>query len=62
VEYGRLLRPGGPAGDAVYREKLRADEMRDTAWRMARWTWAELDTPTVVGDRLERAFARGDRR
>ena len=62
VKYGRLLRPGESAGDAVYREKLREDEMRDAAWQMARWTWPELDTPAVIGDRLERALARGGRR
>lgn len=62
IKYGRLLRPGQSAGDAVYEEKLREDEMRDLGWQMARWTWPELDTPEVIRDRLERAFARGGRR
>ncbi|MCU1604699.1 MAG: Transcriptional regulator, AbiEi antitoxin, Type system [Modestobacter sp.] len=59
VTYGRLLRPGQSAGDAVYQEKLREDELRDHAWQVARWTWPELDTPAVIRDRLLRAFARG---
>lgn len=62
VKYGRLLRPGQSAGDAVYEEKLREDELRDCGWQMARWTWAELDASGVIVDRLQRAFARGRRR
>jgi hypothetical protein len=58
IKYGRLLRPGQSAGDAVYEEKLREDEIRDIGWPVARWTWADLDRPRVVGDRLLRAFAR----
>jgi hypothetical protein len=58
IKYGRLLRPGQSAGDAVYEEKLREDEIRDIGWKVARWTWADLDRPRVVGDRLLRAFAR----
>jgi hypothetical protein len=61
VKYGRLLRPGQAAGDAVYEEKLREDEMRDLGWQMARWTWTELSTPRVIDERLRRAFARGRR-
>ncbi len=61
VKYGRLLRPGQSAGDAVYEEKLREDELRDTGRQVVRWTWPELDTPRVVGERLLRAFARGRR-
>jgi hypothetical protein len=61
VKYGRLLRPGQAAGDAIYEEKLREDEMRDEGWQMARWTWGDLSTPRVIGDRLRRAFARGRR-
>ena len=59
VKYGRLLRPGQTAGDAVYEEKLREDELRDTGRQVVRWTWPELDTPHTVGERLLRAFARG---
>ena len=59
VKYGRLLRPGQSAGDAVYDEKLREDALRDLGWQMARWTWPELETPDVIRQRLARAFSRG---
>ncbi|MCZ2847030.1 type IV toxin-antitoxin system AbiEi family antitoxin domain-containing protein [Modestobacter sp. VKM Ac-2978] len=62
IKYGRLLRPGESAGDAVYREKLREDEMRDLGWEVARWTWPEIDEAGVVAARLRRAFTRGNRR
>ena len=61
VKYGRLLRPGQSAGDAVHAEKLREDELRDDGWQVTRWTWAELDRPAVIGDRLQRAFRRNSR-
>ncbi|MGY1630971.1 type IV toxin-antitoxin system AbiEi family antitoxin domain-containing protein [Geodermatophilus sp. SYSU D01186] len=61
VKYGRALRPGQHPGDVVFEEKLREDAMRDAGWEMARWTWADLDRPPVVGARLRRAFARGAR-
>lgn len=46
-----------PAG-TVFREKRREDEIRDSGWEMARWTWADLDAPSVVDRRVRRAFAR----
>ena len=58
IKYGRLLRPGQQAGDAVFQEKLREDDIRDHGWKVARWIWRELDTPLVIGDRLRRALAR----
>jgi hypothetical protein len=61
VKYGRLLRPGQEPGEVVFREKRREDELRDHRWQVARWTWDDLDRPRVVGDRILRAFARGDR-
>ncbi|MCZ2804151.1 hypothetical protein O2W18_03450 [Modestobacter sp. VKM Ac-2983] len=61
IKYGRLLRPGESAGDAIYREKLREDEMRDLGREVVRWTWAEIDEPGVVAARLQRAFTRGSR-
>jgi hypothetical protein len=62
VKYGRLLKPGQDPGDAVFEEKLREDAVRDAGREMARWIWSELATPHLVGDPLQRAFARGRRR
>lgn len=59
VKYGRLLRPGQDAGDAVFREKLREDRLRDLGWQVVRWTWDDVRQPGDVLDRLERAFLRG---
>jgi hypothetical protein len=62
VKYGRLLRPGQSAGDAVFEEKLREDAVRDAGWQMVRWVWDELAEPTVVIDRWNRAIERAHRR
>lgn len=59
VKYGRLLKPGQTAADAVYAEKLREDALRDCGWQVVRWTFADLKTPEVLVERLLRAFARG---
>jgi hypothetical protein len=61
VKYGRLLRPGQSAGDAVFEEKRREDELRDHRWQVARWTWDDLDHPPVIEQRIRRAWARGSR-
>ncbi|GAA3699117.1 hypothetical protein GCM10022204_14510 [Microlunatus aurantiacus] len=58
VKYGRLRRPGETAEQAVHREKLREDALRDQGWQLARWTWDDLCRPGVIADRLTRAFAR----
>jgi hypothetical protein len=58
VKYGRLLKPGESAGDAVFREKRREDAVRDLGWQMVRWTWDEIGSPHVVTDRWERAIRR----
>lgn len=42
VKYGRYLRPGESAGDAVFREKRREDGVRGQWLGMTRWTWADL--------------------
>lgn len=42
VKYGRLLRPGEQAGDAVFREKRREDAMRGEQLGMTRWTWVDV--------------------
>ncbi|MGQ0574550.1 MAG: type IV toxin-antitoxin system AbiEi family antitoxin domain-containing protein [Pseudonocardia sp.] len=59
VKYGRLLRPGQDAGDAVFAEKLREDEVRDEDIAMVRWTWADLAQFDAVADRLRRRFRTG---
>ena len=57
-KYRRDLRPGERPEDAVVREKLREDEIRDTDRQMVRWTWREIGSPIVVLQRFVRAFAR----
>ncbi|QHN19783.1 hypothetical protein GII30_07910 [Gordonia amarae] len=47
-KYGRLLRPGETAADAVVREKLREDELRATDALVVRWVWAHLESRSVV--------------
>jgi hypothetical protein len=58
AKYGRLLRPGQSAADAVYTEKLREDALRDRGWQVVRWTWTDLGRPEVIADRVRRAFDR----
>jgi hypothetical protein len=58
VKYGRLLKPGDDAGEAVWREKVREDLLRDLGWQVVRWIWSDLDRPAVIADRLRRAFLR----
>ena len=62
IKYGRLVRPGQEAGDAVFEEKRREDAIRDLDWEVARWTWGDLAVPSQIGARVERARARGARR
>ena len=61
VKYGRFRRPGESFEDAVYREKLREDAIRDQGWQLVRWTWDDLRQPRLIADRLARAFARAHR-
>ena len=58
IKYGRLRRPGETVEDAVHREKLREDALRDQGWEVARWVWDDLRRPQVIADRVLRAFAR----
>ena len=58
VKYGRLLRPGQTAEDAVWAEKKREDALRDLGWQVVRWTWADLRRPDLLAERLHRAFRR----
>jgi hypothetical protein len=36
-KYGKLLKPGQTAADAVFKEKRREDALRDLGWQIARW-------------------------
>lgn len=58
VKYGRLLPPGQDAGEAVYREKLREDALREaTGFTVVRVTWADLADPVGIANRVRRAIA-----
>jgi hypothetical protein len=52
VKYGRLLRPGQTAADAVVAEKLREDGLRDQDVRVVRWIWKDLRPFTETAARL----------
>ena len=56
VKYGRLLRPGESAGDAVFREKRREDALRDSGARVIRWVWADLAQPERLAARIQAAL------
>jgi hypothetical protein len=57
IKYGELLRPGETASDAVFREKLIEDRMREvTGWRFIRHTWADLARPAATANRLRQAL------
>ncbi len=57
VKYGRLLRPGETAGDAVFREKQREDRMREAERAsMIRFVWSDLSQRGVTARRLRHAL------
>lgn len=58
-KYGRRLRAGQRAGDAVFQEKVREDRIREYGFTVVRWTWSELDEPRILADKIRRALARG---
>ncbi len=58
VEYGRLLRPGQQAADAVIAEKVREDAVRDTGKRFVRWIWTDLHPFVAVAVRLRHVLGR----
>lgn len=58
IKYGRLLRAGQTAADAVYAEKRREDALRDAGWQVVRWSWSDLQREQVLAARLQRAFRR----
>lgn len=57
VKYGKYLRPGQGAGDAVFAEKQREDRIRDEGLRVVRWVWAELRQFAAVAGRIRGALA-----
>lgn len=53
VKYGRLLRDDETPGDAVFREKVREDELRRlTGFSMVRLTWSDLYCGTETAARI----------
>ena len=59
IKYGRLLRPGQTADEAMYEEKLREDALRElTGWSMIRFTWGDLDRPDATAARVRRLLGR----
>jgi hypothetical protein len=60
MKYGRFRRPGETVEQAVFREKLREDALRDHGWQVARWVWDDLSQPQIIAARIRRAMARSD--
>jgi hypothetical protein len=58
IKYGRLLRAGQDAGDAVFAEKRREDAIREEGWGVVRWVWADLARPERFAARVRRAQER----
>lgn len=59
IKYGRLLKPGQAAGDAVFEEKKREDLIREvTSAKMFRLTWSDYDDPRAILARFDRLTGR----
>lgn len=59
IKYGRLLRPGETPSEAVYREKVREDRLREaTGWNMIRLSWSDLASHRETAERIRRALGR----
>lgn len=57
-KYLKHRRPGESIADAVAREKLRADRIREvTGWRCIRLTWADLASPERTAARVRAVLA-----
>ena len=55
IKYGRLLKKGETASDAVVREKEREDRIREiTRWLMIRYVWRDLYRPEATAARTRR--------
>lgn len=59
MKYGR---DSAAAADAVVREKLREDLLRELGYEVVRITWADLAHPERTAARIRAAFARARRR
>jgi hypothetical protein len=58
-KYGRFLRPGQQAADAVFAEKRREDRLREvTGWSMVRLVWSDLDVGAHTAERIRRMMLR----
>lgn len=59
VKYGRLLKPGEDPGEAVFREKVREDKLREAIdFAMIRFIWADLFRAPATAARLRRMLSR----
>ena len=58
IKYGRLLAPDQSAGDAIFAEKRREDEVRAEGYAMVRWTWDDLTPFAPTANRLRRHLTR----
>lgn len=60
MKYGRLLKEGETAAQAVVREKTREDRLRElTGWLMIRLIWGELMRPSETAARIRGQLRRG---
>jgi hypothetical protein len=58
TKYHRLRRRGETIEQAVVREKLREDRIRDQDWTVIRMTWWDLEHPAALIARLQSRLAR----
>lgn len=57
-KYLQLRRPGETIEDAVLREKMREDLLRElSGWAMIRLVWADLERPRATAERIRRAMS-----
>ena len=56
VKYGRFLRAGQTAADAVLAEKRREDAIRATGLAVVRWSWPDLADFTETANTLRHRF------
>ena len=50
------------AGRIVFAEKIREDRIRRLGYGVARWGWAELHRPAIIGQRVHEARESSGRR